>query len=181
MESQKIKILLNRYFEATSTVEEENELINYFTSANVEDEFKPYIPMFTGLKELSMEEDPGLEEELMNHILETENREKGKTRWIWQMVTGVAASVMLAILAANFYGNQTKWNDTFSDPQQAYVEASKTLQFVAGKYNKGLAQLRPIQKVEEAATPFYSGMKTLNKGLGELQNIENLTTNIKKQ
>lgn len=181
MESQRIKILLNRYFDATSTIEEENELITYFTSANVEDELKPYIPMFAGLKELSMEEDPGLEEELMNHILETENREKGKTRWIWQMVTGVAASILLVMLGINFYSNENKWNDTFSDPQQAYVEASKTLEFVAGKYNEGLAQLRPIQKVEEATTPLYSGMKTLNKGLGELQNIENLTTNIKKQ
>ncbi|WP_216369174.1 hypothetical protein, partial [Streptomyces griseofuscus] len=109
------------------------------------------------------------------------SRNKGKTRWIWQMVTAVAASIMLAILTVNFYSNENKWNDTFSDPQQAYVEASKTLQFVAGKYNQGLAQLRPIKKVEEATTPLYSGMKTLNKGLGELQNIENLTTNIKKQ
>jgi hypothetical protein len=181
MESQRIKILLNRYFDATSTVEEENELINYFTSGIVDDELKPYIPMFSGLKELSADEEPGLEEELMNHILETETRQKGKTRRIWQTVTAVAASIMLAILAVNFYSNENKWNDTFSDPQQAYLEASKTLQFVAGKYNKGLAQLRPIKKVDEAATPLYLGMKTLNRGLGELQNIENLTTNIKKQ
>lgn len=181
MESQRIKILLNRYFDATSTLEEENELITYFTSGKVEDEWKPYIPMFAGLHDLADEEVPGLEEELMNHILENESRQKGKTRWIWQMVTGVAASILLVILGVNFYTNENKWNDTFSDPQQAYVEASKTLEFVAGKYNKGLAQLRPIKKIEQATTPLYSGMEILNKGMEKLNHIENLTTNIKKE
>ena len=95
MESQKIKILLNRYFEAESTPEEEIELINYFSSGQVEDELKSYIPMFAGLKELAMEEDPALEDELMNYITETESRQKVKTRWIWQITTGIAASILL--------------------------------------------------------------------------------------
>lgn len=181
MESKRIHILLHKYFEAESTLDEENELINYFNSGQVEDEFKSYEPVFSGLKQLSVNEDAQLGDDLMNYILESENKEKLRYRWMWQIVTGVAASVILVMLAVNFYSNQGQWNDTFTDPQQAYAEASKTLEFVAGKYNKGLAQLKPIGRVEAAATPFYTGMEAWNKGVGQLENIENLNTNFKKQ
>ncbi|HET6558240.1 MAG TPA: hypothetical protein VFG54_13055 [Prolixibacteraceae bacterium] len=181
MESQKINILLQKYFDAESTLDEENELITYFNSGEVEDELKPYIPVFSGMKEISAEENPELGDELMNYILESEHKEKVRYRWMWQMVTGVAASILLVMMAVNFYSERNEWNDTFDDPQQAYVEASKALEFVAGKYNKGLAQLKPIGKMEEAATPLYSGMETLNKGMNELQNIGSINEKIKKQ
>ena len=180
MESQRIHQLLQKYFEAESTLEEETELINYFNSGEVEDQLKPYVPVFSGLKELSVTENEELGDDLMNYILESEHKEKLKYRWMWQIVTGVAASVILVMLAVNFYSNQSQWNDTFTDPQQAYNQASKTLEFVAGKYNKGMALLKPIGKMEEAASPFYSGMETWNKGVGKLVNIENLNIKLKK-
>jgi hypothetical protein len=137
--------------------------------------------MFAGLKELSANESEDMGEDLMNFILESENKEKLQYRWMWQIVSGVAAAVILVLLAVNFYGPKSQWDDTFSDPQLAYAEASKTLEFVAGKYNKGLAQLKPIGKIEQAASPFYSGMETWNRGIVKLENIENLNTTIKNE
>lgn len=181
MESQKIYLLLHKYFEAESTLEEEKELVSYFNSGKVEDEFKSYVPLFAGVKELSVNENEQLGEDLMNYILESENKEKLQYRWMWQIVSGVAAAVILVMLAVNFYSPKNQWDDTFTDPQQAYAEASKTLEFVAGKYNKGLAQLKPIGKIETAAAPFYSGMETWNRGMDQLENIENLNTTIKNE
>lgn len=171
MESQKINILLQKYFDAETTIDEENELITYFTSGEVDENLKMYVPMFSGMKELSADEDPALGEDLMNFILESEHKEKLRYRWMWQIVTGVAASVILVMLAVNFYGSQNQWKDTFSDPKQAYSEASKTLEFVAGKYNKGLAQLRPIGRIESATDPYYSGIKKLNKGFEQMKKL----------
>lgn len=181
MESQRIHILLQKYFEAETSLDEENELINYFSSEGIDENLKMYVPVFSGMKELSAEEDPEMGDDLMNYILESEHKEKLRYRWMWQIVTGVAASVILALLAVNFYGNKNQWKDTFTDPNQAYSEASKTLEFVAGKYNKGLAQLRPIGKIENAARPFYSGMKTLDKGFEKLGTIKNLNKNLKNK
>jgi len=169
MESQRIHMLLQKYFEAETTLVEENELITYFTSGEVDENLKMYVPMFSGIKELSAEENPGLGEDLMNHILESEHTEKIRYRWMWQIVTGIAASVILIMLAVNFYTEKNQWKDTFNNPDQAYVEASKTLKYVAGKYNKGFAQLRPIGKIEQAVNPLNSGINKLNKGFVQME------------
>ena len=166
MESRRIQLLLQKYFDAETSLEEENELIIYFTSGEVEESLKMYVSMFSGLKELSVEEDTDLGEELMNHILESEHKEKLKYRWMWQVVTGIAASVIVALLAVNFYSGRNQWTDTYTDPKQACAEATKTLEYVAGKYHQGLAQLKPIGKITEATDPLYSGMSKLNKGFG---------------
>jgi hypothetical protein len=171
MESQRIQILLQKYFEAETTLDEENELITYFTSEMVDENLKMYVPMFSGLKELSVEEDAQLGDDLMNFILESEHKEKLHYRWMWQIVTGIAASVILVMLAVNFYSSQNQWKDTFSDPNQAYAEASKTLSYVSEKYNKGLAQLRPIGKLEGAVDPLNSGMKKLNVGFDRMNEL----------
>jgi hypothetical protein len=181
MESQKINILLQKYFDAETSIAEENELITYFTSGEVDENLKMYVPLFSGIRELSADEDPGLGDDLMNYILESEHREKLRYRWMWQMVTGIAASVIVVLLAVNFYGNQNRWDDTFSNPDHAYAEAARTLEFVAGKYNKGMAQLSPIGKMEEATIPFYSGMNTLDKGLGKLEEITQLNEKLKNK
>lgn len=180
MESQKINILLQKYFDAETTLDEENELITYFNSDEVDEELKSYIPMFSGPKALSVSGNQDLGDDLMNYILESEHKEKLKYRWMWQIVTGVAASVILVMLAVNFYSNQNPWKDTFTNPDQAYAEASKTLDFVAGKYNKGLAQLKPICKIESAVSPFHSGMNMLSKGFRQMKEVETLNKKLKK-
>jgi hypothetical protein len=174
MESQRINILLEKYFDAETSLEEENELINYFLSDLVDEELKQYIPMFSVLREDSNNENQGLGDDLMNFIIESEQKEKLKYRLRIRIITALAASVILGMFAVNFYSHQKQWKDTYTDPGQAYSEARKTLEFVAGKYNKGLAQLKPIGKIENATAPFYSGMKVLDKGFRKLENIENL-------
>ena len=181
MESQKIHILLQKYFDAETTLDEENELITYFTSNKVDENLKMYVPLFSGLKGLSAEENPELGDDLMNFILESEHKEKLRYRWMWQIVTGIAASVILVMLAVNFFGDQNQWKDTFSDPNQAYAEASKTLDFVAAKYNKGLAQLKPIGKIESAAEPYNSGMEKLSKGFEQMNELKKVNKKLKNE
>ena len=54
MESQRINSLLQKYFEAETNLDEENELITYFTSGEVDENLKMYVPMFSGMKEFSV-------------------------------------------------------------------------------------------------------------------------------
>ncbi len=180
MDLKEIKQKLHLYFDGQSTEQDDRELMNYFSSGNVADELKQYSEFFGGLSELSEKRDEQLEEEIMDFILENEFREKTRYRWLWQTVTGVAAVLMIALLAINFNQNQYKWEDTYSDPNQAYAEASKTLQYVAGKYQKGLAQLQPVQKVSTAKKPLKTGLNILQKGFEEVENIEKINKKLKK-
>jgi hypothetical protein len=181
MESQKIHTLLQKYFDAETTLDEENELITYFASGEVDESLKMYVPMFSGLKELSADENADLSDDLMNYILESEHKEKLHYRWMWQIVTGIAAAVIVALLAVNFYGSRNDYKDTFSDPQQAYTEAVKTLHFVSGKYNKGLAQLKPMGKIDNAVSPLKSGISKVNKGFKQIDEVTNLNKKLKKE
>lgn len=174
MESQRINILLDKYFEAATTLEEENELINYFNSGNVDEKLKSYKSFFSGLKQFSSEETADLSDELMNHILQSEKKEKLQFRLRTGIITAIAASVIVGLVAVNFMGNQTHFKDTYKNSDQAYAQAFKTLEFVAGKYNKGVAGLDKIRKIEDGTKPLSSGMEVLDKGFNKLENLKNL-------
>ena len=180
MDLKEIKHLLQQYFDGQSTEKDEKVLHDYFSSGIVAEELKKYSEFFWGLNELSEQRDEQFEEEIMDYILENEFQEKTRYRWLWQTVTGVAAALLVALLAINFNQSRYEWEDTYTDPNIAYAEASKTLQYVAGKYQKGIAQLSPIQKVNEAKKPLNNGLNILQKGFQEVQSFEKINEKLKK-
>ena len=130
METEKITKLLQTFFSGESTIEEERLLEMYFKSGNVAEEFKEYAAFFNGISDLAkVPDDSNIEEEVMDFILENENREKNRYRWLWQTVTGIAASVIIVLGGFLFYQQQQKtFDDTFENPQEAYAYAQQTLQ-----------------------------------------------------
>lgn len=175
MEVQDILLLLQRYFNGESTPEEERRLEQYFSSNSVAEELIEYKSFFGGIAELSGKtQDTSIEEEVMDYILENEHQDKTKYRSMWKMVTGIAASVIIVMGGFLFYQEQQKpFEDSFNDPEEAYAYATQTLQFVSGKYNKGLAQLSSFEKLRSANTPvkkstsriveFYDGIERMQQ------------------
>jgi hypothetical protein len=190
METKEIAKLLQKYFNGESTGEEEKTLESYFSSGEVAEEFKEYATFFTGISELAnVTDDSNIEEEIMDFILENENREKTRYRWLWQTVTGIAASVIIILGGFLFYQQQQKpFKDTFDNPKEAYAYAQQTLQFVSVKYNKGLAGLSGFEKLHKATKPikratapvneFYNTIEKMEKGK-TLNNAENVEKNKK--
>jgi hypothetical protein len=165
METNKIAKLLQTYFNGESTAEEERALENYFKSGKVAEEFQEYAPFFNGISDLAnVSDDSNIEEEIMDFILENENREKTRYRWLWQTVTGIAASVIITLGGFLFYQQQQKpFDDTFKDADEAYVYAQQTLQFVSKKYNKGLAGLSNFDKLQKATQPIKKATAPVNE------------------
>lgn len=173
MEIQEILRLLQHYFDGKTTRDEEQKLEAYFQSGNVAEELAEYTGFFGGIAELSNEaDDAAIEDDVMDYILENEHRDKTKYRTMWKTVTGIAASVIIVLGGFLFYQEQQKpFDDTFSDPEEAYAYAAKTLQFVGSKYNQGLAHLsefeklkkgnEPIRKATEPVVEFYEGIKKI--------------------
>ena len=180
METKEIAKLLQKYFNGESTAEEEKTLETYFASGNVADEFKEYTEFFSGISELAnTTTNSDIEEEVMNYILENENREKRKYRWLWQTVTGIAASVIIILGGFLFYQQQQKsFKDTFDDPKEAYAYAQQTLQFVSVKYNKGIAGLSEFEKLQKAAKPIKKGVAPINEFYNAINKMEKSNTHI---
>ena len=174
METSKIEKLLQNYFNGESTTEEEKALESYFRSAFVDEKFKEYTEFFCGISELSTNSaDSDIEEEVMDFILENENREKVKYRWLWKTVTGIAASVIIVLGGFLIYQQQQKpFEDTFKNPEEAYAYAQQTLQFVSAKYNKGISGLAEFNKLQKAAEPIKKGIAPVNEFYKSIEKLE---------
>lgn len=44
---------------------------------------------------------------------------------------------------------------------------------MAGKYQTGLAELKPVEKFDNAIKPLNESIETVNKGFNELEKINN--------
>ncbi len=175
METNEIKQILQLYFNGESTLEEERKLEAYFNEGEVADELKKYAEFFGGISELAYQtEDPTIEDDVMDYILENEHQEKTKYRSMWKVVTGIAASIIIVLGGFLFYQerNQKPFEDTFNDPEMAYAYAKQTMQYVSGKYSKGLAELSNFEKLQTATQPLREGVKPVNEFFDEIKKLE---------
>ena len=121
---------------------------------------------------VNLADDPTIEEDIMDFILENEHQEKTKYRWLWRTVTGIAASIIIVLGGVLFYDQQQPFEDTFTNPDEAYAYAEQTLQFVSGKYNKGLAQLANFEVLQSASKPLKEGVKPVNDFFESIHKME---------
>lgn len=174
MKTEEVKILLQHYFNGESTDTDERRLEAYFQSKDVDAEVAEYAEFFGGISELAaLADDPTIEEDIMDYILENEQREKTRYRSMWKVVTGIAASVIVVLGGFLFYQEQQKpFHDTFKDPDKAYAYAELTLQFVSEKYNKGLVQLSNFDKLKKANEPIKKGTAPVLEFYKEIEKLE---------
>ena len=108
METSKIKELLQKYFNGESTIEEERHLENLFPIGEM------LLKNFRNIKNSLMGsqnspnsiDDSNIEDDVMEYILENEHQEKTKYRWLWQTVTGIAASIIIVLGVSYFFNNK---------------------------------------------------------------------------
>lgn len=176
METREVKQLLHRYFNGESSDADERLLEAYFASGEVDEELAVYAEFFGGISELAgVADDPAIEEDVMDYILEHEHSEKTRYRSMWKTVTGIAASVIIVLGGFLLYQQQQQpYEDTFETPEEAYAYATQTLQFVSGKYNKGLAQLSNFGKLQKASEPLRKGIAPVNGFFREIKTLNEL-------
>lgn len=169
MKTNIVKALLQKFFEAETSLEEENMLREYFGKGEVDPELLPYREFFSNAEtQFESEAEERIEESVMDFILENESKNRGRYRQLWLTVSGIAASLVIAVSSMLYYQNQQPYPDTFTNPDEAYAYAEQTLTFVSQKYNQGLASLEPLKKVNQSVQPLENGLQTLNKGFNQI-------------
>lgn len=169
MKANIAKTLLQKFFEAETSLEEEKMLREYFNQGEVDPELLPYREFFADTEsQFITEGEDQIEEKVMDHILENESKNRGRYRQLWLTVSGIAASLVIAVSSMLYYQSQQGYQDTFTNPDEAYAYAEQTLAFVSQKYNQGLASLEPLKKVNQSVQPLENGLQTLNKGFNQI-------------
>lgn len=152
MNLHEIEKLLEKYFEGETTLSEERKLRDYFASGNVPVQWKSLEGYFNFLIQEQHQhlENPSFDDKVMSYVKENKMSRLTDLRrpWIY-WISGVAASILILIAVfVKFDPFGGKIEDTYNDPQTAYIEARKILLFVSAQLNKGTNTLEPVSVIE---------------------------------
>ena len=134
MESR-IEELLEKYWEANTTLQEEEELKTYFSKNETESPTAQYVAHLNELQEVQPKRSfthPG---------------KKHRQTWL-----SIAASITLGVSVAFWVLNdaQRQREYVIDDPQEAYEMTRKALFMVSATLNEGVSYSDNIAKIDEA-------------------------------
>ena len=140
MEFDKMEVLLEKYFEGETSIAEENELKDYFSSSNVAPHLEQYRPLFGYFTEAK-------EQKFTNNVSLVSK--KRKVAWL-----SIAASVVVLIGVGTytyFNTNTVKENKelgTYDDPKEAFEATQKALAMLSNHVNAGVEGVQYLQVYE---------------------------------
>jgi hypothetical protein len=164
MKVDDIKRFLDAYYDGSSTPEQEEILMQYFSGDDVADELLAEKEMFLEMQEIDSNIDipSGFEDKIVNLVdglAQQEDRaarpmQIRKSILLW--FVSAAACIALIVSAGLYFNRQplgqgtvlahTNLKDTYTDPNVAYEEARKALLLVSCNLNKGINQLSTVEE-----------------------------------
>jgi hypothetical protein len=147
MALDRIENLLEKYFEAETSIAEEQELKDYFSSSNIAPTLEQYKPLFEYTVQAK-------QEKFVATIPLNTNKRKSIV-WL-----SVAASVLvllgLGLFTFNHY-NQKKSEDygTYNDPEVAFRETQKALAMISEHVNKGIGSIGYLNEYEHSKNRIF--------------------------
>jgi hypothetical protein len=137
MEQERIAQLLEKYWQAETTVEEEKMLAEYFRGTDLPSEWEPYREIFSWYEEeKQVKPGEGLEKRIMEQL-----RPRPRLHGAWW----AAAAVIIVGLGVSLLVREAPpagVKDTYNDPQQALAAVQKALLVASRNMNKGLRPLK---------------------------------------
>ncbi len=140
MELGKIEKLLNKYFEATTTMAEENELKEYFLSEEVAPHLVKYAPLFNYLSHAK--------DERFTKQVPLKPR---KYYYRWMSVAAVAVLALGIYFGSEGYQNYQEQKQA----EFAYNETRKALSLLASNLDRGTEKVAYLNEFEQAKQKIY--------------------------
>jgi len=175
---RKIEELLEKYYNGETSLEEERTLHWFFQTRDIPPHLKPDADIFRyHYSQKSEEVFPLIEEKLVQLLDDQEHKKRFllSARTI-RLVSAIAASIIIVLtlwigIGRNVLKEQqvAVYEDTYDDPQVAYMETKKTLLLVSKKLNAGTENLQYLKTYNESidmlepVLSFGTGVKRLEK------------------
>ncbi len=149
-----INQLLDKYWAGETTLEDEKVLAAYFNTDQVDEDFKPFKPLFEYFdqqRQVSVD----LEDQVMERI-RSKRIETKVIRLTWKRALAVAASLILLVTAGiSTYRYQLSkkdnlvMQDTFESPEEALEQTKAALLYLSNRMNRVADQTtKSLEKTE---------------------------------
>jgi hypothetical protein len=161
MDLNRAKILLDRYWNCVSTVEEEQQLIEFFNSNEVPDSLAEVAQLFkyyAAQKSIKLS-DKNFDAGLLGKVQNKKSPRIRKLETDFQNYMRVAA-VIVIVIGGSLVFRMGLWQgekppmvlveDTFKTPEEAFAETKKAFELIAAKMNAGRIQTEKIKVLSEA-------------------------------
>ncbi len=160
MDLKRINLLLERYWNCVSTIEEEEELKAFFNSGRVPARMQKAAALF---RYFAQQKQAGLDEKFDQTVLARIKQQQApaaiSTYSPWKNYLRVAA-VILVIITASLVFRMEYWEgekpptllveDTYKTPEEAYAETKKAFLLIAEKLHTGRKQAERISILSKA-------------------------------
>ncbi|MEM1321054.1 MAG: hypothetical protein AAGG75_12445 [Bacteroidota bacterium] len=161
MDYNQIKLLLDKYWEGETSLEEEVQLRAYFAQDNIPEDLKPLQPLFAFFAaEQQLELDEDFERKLLTQLEEPAPPRIAPRLRLYQW--GARAAALALLVVAAFYLFQqpiesadqqaVDWSSHEAQtPEQAWEQTKAALMLVSRKLNKGAGEAaKGVAKMETA-------------------------------
>lgn len=175
MDTSEIKILLDKYYNGETSLEEERFLKEYFSSGKADEALAEHIPFFAALrKERDIVPGAGLENKILEKLNDATVIPFYEKRTFWVYFSGVAASILFifTLIFEMQFTNTNKGSladNTWSEQetQIAYNQTKAALAYVSEKYTRATEPLGEVAKFGNSAM----AVNQLGKFGNELNNV----------
>ncbi|RKR11180.1 hypothetical protein C8C83_2879 [Flavobacterium sp. 90] len=150
MELDKIENILEKYFQGETSIAEEKELKEYFSSSNVAQHLEQYKPMFGYFSQVK-------EQKSTQEIpLQTKKR---NVAWL-----SIAASAVLLLgIGTFFYVSQKTATPvvaqselgTYDNPEEALAATQKALALLSNNVNVGIESVQYVKEYEQSKNKIF--------------------------
>ncbi|MBL0742581.1 hypothetical protein [Chryseolinea lacunae] len=155
MDSKNIEALLNKYWNCETTLEEEQQLRDFFRNGNVPEQWKETAAMFRYFEENKKK---SLNDVAFDHhiVARMQPATKGKTARLFYNTMRIAAGVTVLLTATWFIRREVRKDipqevvDTYDDPKLAFEETKKALMMISKGFGTAESQAKKINMFNEA-------------------------------
>jgi hypothetical protein len=155
MDSNKIEALLQKYWNCETTLEEEQQLRQYFRDEAIPEPWKETAAMFRYFEENKKKSlnDVAFDTRVMDTV---QTPKRGKMVKFFYNTMRIAAGVTVLLTATWFVRNEVRKTtpqemvDTYDDPKLAFEETKKALLMISKSFGTAETQTKKINMFNEA-------------------------------
>jgi hypothetical protein len=157
MESAKIRELVEKYWEGDTTLEEEEQLRDYFSQEEAPEGLKNEAALFRYYR--SNTRFRTLDTQFDDQLVQRIERKQSRQRWlVFRPMMSAAAVVVLLLAAVILFKTKTEspapaivtTEDTYEDPRLAYEQTKEALLLVSSLMNEGTQHMVNLENFNEA-------------------------------